>query len=165
MKCAGNLGEGAVIFNKSGVGIREDSSIYKCTCSVMYLWFCSLCSFLVLFFFLNISFLKGHLSLPKMSYIWKNLYIKLKLFFFFTDTDWKHMLPLVDSAYMFFRGNLLLGVMRYDLVTRFSLLPSHYHRDLDLDIFYSDFCCILLTHFSSLSLATSDHLNNIFTLL
>ena len=82
MKCAGNLGEGAVIFNKSGVGIREDSSIYKCTCSVMYLWFCSLCSFLVLFFFLNISFLKGHLSLPKMSYIWKNLYIKLKLFFF-----------------------------------------------------------------------------------
>lgn len=82
MKCAGNLGEGAVIFNKSGVGIREDSSIYKCTCSVMYLWFCSLCSFLVFFFFLNISFLKGHLSLPKMSYIWKNLYIKLKLFFF-----------------------------------------------------------------------------------
>ena len=81
MKCAGNLGEGAVIFNKSGVGIREDSSIYKCTCSVMYLWFCSLCSFVIFFFFLYISFLKGHLNLPKMSYIWKNLYIKLKLCF------------------------------------------------------------------------------------
>lgn len=35
MKCAGNL-EGAVIFNKSGVGIREDSSIYKCAFSGIY---------------------------------------------------------------------------------------------------------------------------------
>lgn len=35
MKCAGNL-EGAVIFNKSGVGIREDSSIYKCAFSSIY---------------------------------------------------------------------------------------------------------------------------------
>lgn len=45
------------------------------------------------------------------------------------------MLPLVDCAYMFFRGNILLGVLRYDLVARFSLLPSHYHCDLDLHIF------------------------------
>lgn len=144
MKCAGNLGEGAVIFNKSRVGIREDSSIYKCTCSVMYLWFCSLCSFV--FFFLYISFLKGHLNLPKMSYIWKNLYIKLKLFFF----NWYWL-----ETYVAF-GRLCLYVLQGEypagcseiwfggsfLSVTFTLPlwfgPAH---------FYSDFCCILLTHF------------------
>ena len=77
MKCAGNL-EGAVIFNKSGVGIREDSSIYKCAFSGIY----DFVVFAHFFFFSYISFLKSHLSLPKMAFIWKKPLYQTKAFFF-----------------------------------------------------------------------------------